>query len=47
MQDLLAMTALQLATKSGNTTTTVQEKTDYTEVESTLGELLLEIEKLK
>jgi cell division protein ZapA (FtsZ GTPase activity inhibitor) len=47
MQDLLAMTALQLATKSGNTSSTVQESPDYTEVESVLGELLLEIEKLK
>lgn len=47
MQDLLAMTALQLATKSGNTTSTVQQKADYTEIENSLGELLLEIEKLK
>jgi cell division protein ZapA len=47
MQDLLAMTALQLATKSGNTTSKVQDSPDYTEVESTLEELLLEIEKFK
>lgn len=47
MQDLLAMTALQLATKSGGPTSTVQEKPDYTEIENSLGELLLEIEKLK
>lgn len=47
MQDLLAMTALQLATKSGNATSVAQEKPDYTEIENSLGELLLEIEKLK
>jgi hypothetical protein len=47
MQDLLAMTALQLATKSGNSTTVVQEKPDYTEIENSLGNLLLELEELK
>ena len=47
MQDLLAMTALQLASKSGNTSSSVQEKPDYTEVEQTLEDLLQEIEKLK
>lgn len=47
MQDLLAMTALQLATKSGNTTTVVQEKPDYTAIENSLGNLLLELEELK
>lgn len=46
MQDLLAMTALQLASKSGNSGTT-QATPDYTEVESTLENLLQEIEKLK
>lgn len=47
MQDLLAMTALQLASKSGNTTGSVQEAPDYTEVETSLENLLQEIEKLK
>lgn len=48
MQDLLAMTALQLASKSGNTSnSTAQETPDYTEIESTLDNLLQEIENLK
>jgi cell division protein ZapA (FtsZ GTPase activity inhibitor) len=41
MQDLLAMTALQLATKS--TQTTQVEEADYTEIENSLNELLKEI----
>ncbi len=47
MQDLLAMTALQLASKSGNTSNSTQAAPDYTEVEQTLEDLLQEIEKLK
>ena len=48
MQDLLAMTALQLASKSGNTSSsTTQEAPDYTEIEQTLDHLLQDIEKLK
>lgn len=47
MQDLLAMTALQLASKSGNTSSATQAAPDYTEVEQTLEDLLQEIEKLK
>lgn len=48
MQDLLAMTALQLATKSTNTTaasTTVAQ--DYSSIESKLDELSNEIDSLK
>lgn len=47
MQDLLAMTALQLAAKSGSPSGTAQEKPDYSEVEASLENLLQEIEKLK
>lgn len=51
MQDLLAMTALQLATKAGtgNTTVTetVQSPPDYSEVEKQLTDLLNEVEGLK
>lgn len=46
MQDLLAMTALQLATKSGNNTVPSQAPADYSEVEKTLNDLLTEIEEL-
>ena len=51
MQDLLAMTALQLATKpgTGNTSapTTVQSPADYSQVEKQLTDLLNEVEGLK
>ena len=47
MQDLLAMTALQLATKSGNVSNSNQAKPDYTEIEQTLENLLQELEELK
>ena len=49
MQDLLAMTALQLATKTGTTTTpgTVQTLADYSQVEKQLTDLLNEVEGLK
>jgi len=47
MQDLLAMTALQLASKSGNSTNVVQEAPDYSAIESSLGTLLQELEGLK
>ena len=48
MQDLLAMTALQLASKSGNTSSpATQEAPDYSEIEQTLDNLLQDIEKLK
>lgn len=48
MQDLLAMTALQLASKSGNTSSSTQQAApDYTEIEQTLSDLLQEVEKLK
>lgn len=50
MQDLLAMTALQLATKTtGSMQTTVVEtvkEADYTQVENALSALLKEIEDL-
>jgi len=42
MQDLLAMTALQLATKSS----TNQQATDYSEVEESLKDLMNDLEKL-
>jgi cell division protein ZapA len=48
MQDLLAMTALQLATKSpGQTATTVQQPADYTAIENKLDELSKEFDSLK
>ena len=47
MQDLLAMTALQLASKSGNNQNVQQAEPDYTEVEKTLGDLLQELDGLK
>ncbi|TXI88302.1 MAG: cell division protein ZapA [Crocinitomicaceae bacterium] len=51
MQDLLAMTALQLASKSGNTSTNsnqvVHEAPDYTGIENMLGDLLKEVDELK
>lgn len=42
MQDLLAMTALQLATKPGNSVETVVEPADYSEIERKLEELARE-----
>jgi cell division protein ZapA (FtsZ GTPase activity inhibitor) len=45
MQDLLAMTALQLATKSPSSISTNQ-KNDCKEIEDSLGDLLKEIENL-
>lgn len=48
MQDLLAMTALQLATKTGVTnSTTVQSSPDYSQVEKQLNDLLNDVEGLK
>lgn len=51
MQDLLAMTALQLASKSGNTftgsTQVAQQAPDYSGIETILGDLLKEVEELK
>ena len=43
MQDLLAMTALQLATKSGSGNSTTQKTADYSDVESALGDLVNEL----
>jgi cell division protein ZapA (FtsZ GTPase activity inhibitor) len=47
MQDLLAMTALQLATKSTSTTVSAPVEPDYSEIESKLNELSTEIDSLK
>ena len=48
MQDLLAMTALQLATKGGNQAPApAAQATDYSEVEKSLETLLQEVEGLK
>lgn len=47
MQDLLAMTALQLATKSTNTTATTTVAPDYSTIESKLDELSNELDSLK
>ncbi len=44
MQDLLAMTALQLATKSSNNNQAKQ--TDYSEVEASIKDLIDELDKL-
>ena len=48
MQDLLAMTALQLATKTGTTNAPVaaQSPADYSQVEKQLTDLLNEVEGL-
>jgi cell division protein ZapA len=47
MQDLLAMTALQLATKSGKSTASnTSGSTDYSEVKDSLQNLLNQIEEL-
>ncbi len=46
MQDLLAMTALQLATKTASPAS-VQSSPDYSHVEKQLTDLLNEVEELK
>lgn len=46
MQDLLAMTALQLATKSTNTATSTNLPADYSVIENKLDDLLKDIESL-
>ncbi len=43
MQDLLAMTALQLASKSGSSVRTVKGEADYSEIENQLEGLVNEI----
>jgi cell division protein ZapA (FtsZ GTPase activity inhibitor) len=45
MQDLLAMTALQLATKSGNNNQAKQQA-DYSEVEASIKDLIEELDNL-
>jgi len=45
MQDLLAMTALQLASKSAPKSENTIEKADYTKIESELEQLLKELEQ--
>jgi cell division protein ZapA len=47
MQDLLAMTALQLATKSTNAPVSATVEPDYSAIESKLNELSTEIDTLK
>lgn len=47
MQDLLAMTALQLATKSTNTTSAATVAQDYSTIESKLDKLSTELDSLK
>jgi hypothetical protein len=47
MQDLLAMTALQLATKSTNAPVSAPVEPDYSAIESKLNELSTEIDTLK
>jgi len=47
MQDLLAMTALQLATKSTSNSVSTPVEPDYSEIESKLNELSTEIDSLK
>lgn len=47
MQDLLAMTALQLATKSTSNSVSAPVEPDYSEIESKLNELSTEIDLLK
>ena len=47
MQDLLAMTALQLATKSTSNSVSAPVEPDYSEIESKLNELSTEIDSLK
>jgi cell division protein ZapA len=47
MQDLLAMTALQLATKPTNSGTSNKQEADYSAVEGKLDDLLKELDSLK
>jgi cell division protein ZapA (FtsZ GTPase activity inhibitor) len=47
MQDLLAMTALQLATKPINSGTSIKPEADYSAVEGKLDDLLKELDSLK
>lgn len=47
MQDLLAMTALQLATKSTSNSVSAPVEPDYSEIESKLNTLSTEIDSLK
>ncbi|MBP6090183.1 MAG: cell division protein ZapA [Crocinitomicaceae bacterium] len=47
MQDLLAMTALQLASKSTKTTNSSDETPDFSEVEDALETLSKEFDSLK
>jgi len=47
MQDLLAMTALQLATKPTNSSTANKIEADYSAVEDKLDGLLKELDSLK
>lgn len=46
MQDLLAMTALQLATKTPSNSVAVTQQADYSQVENALDTLIDEIGKL-
>lgn len=47
MQDLLAMTALQLATKPSNTAGSGIQQADFSDVESELDGLLKELDSLE
>ena len=47
MQDLLAMTALQLATKTTSNSVSAAVEPDYSEIESKLNELSTEIDLLR
>lgn len=47
MQDLLAMTALQLATKPSNAVSSGNQQADFSDVESELDSLLKELDSLE
>lgn len=47
MQDLLAMTALQLSTKGGVKTAASSDQTDFTETAAALSQLVNELDSLK
>ena len=47
MQDLLAMTALQLSTKGGVKTAASYDQTDFTETAAALSQLVNELDSLK
>lgn len=47
MQDLLAMTALQLSTKGGVKTTVSSDQTDFSETVNALSQLVNELDSLK